>query len=128
MILKNIVSPEDWEKISDHIQYDFIYDNQFAELKETELMTERLGILASIEPYIGKYYSADYVRRKILRQTDAEIAEIDQQIDQEIKDGIIPDPSAVDPITGEPLPQDGGQNALGDVPMEPEIDGSITEV
>ena len=128
LILKNIVSIEDWEKISDHIQYDFIYDNQFAELKETELMTERLGILASIEPYIGKYYSADYVRRKILRQTDAEIAEIDQQIDQEIKDGIIPDPSAVDPITGEPLPQGGGQNALGDVPMEPEIDGSITEV
>ena len=128
LILKNIVSIEDWDQISDHIQYDFIYDNQFAELKESELMTERLGILASIEPYIGKYYSADYVRRKILRQTDAEIVEIDQQIDKEIKDGIIPDPSAVDPITGEPLPQGGGQNALGDVPMEPEIDGSMTEV
>ena len=128
LILKNIVSIEDWDQISDHIQYDFIYDNQFAELKESELMTERLGILASIEPYIGKYYSADYVRRKILRQTDAEIVEIDQQIDKEIKDGIIPDPSAVDPITGEPLPQGGGQNALGDVPMEPEIDGSSTEV
>ena len=128
LILKNIVSINDWDQISDHIQYDFIYDNQFAELKESELMTERLGILASIEPYIGKYYSADYVRRKILRQTDAEIVEIDQQIDQEIKDGIIPDPSAVDPITGEPLPQDGGQNALGDVPMEPEIDSSSTEV
>jgi len=128
LILKNIVSIEDWDQISDHIQYDFIYDNQFAELKESELMTERLGILASIEPYIGKYYSVDYVRRKILRQTDAEIVEIDQQIDKEIKDGIIPDPSTVDPITGEPLPQDGGQNALGDVPMEPEIDGSSTEV
>jgi len=128
LILKNIVSIEDWDQISDHIQYDFIYDNQFAELKESELMTERLGILASIEPYIGKYYSVDYVRRKILRQTDAEIVEIDQQIDKEIKDGVIPDPSAVDPITGEPLPQDGSQNALGDVPMEPEIDGSSTEV
>ena len=128
LILKNIVSSEDWDKISDHIQYDFIYDNQFAELKESELMNERLGTLATIEPYIGKYYSVDYVRRKILRQTDAEIVEMDQQIDKEIKDGIIPDPSAVDPITGEPLPQDGGQNALGDVPMEPEIDGSSTEV
>jgi len=128
LILKNIVSSEDWDQISDHIQYDFIYDNQFAELKESELMNERLGILATIEPYIGKYYSVDYVRRKILRQTDAEIVEIDQQIDKEIKDGIIPDPSTVDPITGEPLPQDGGQNALGDVPMEPEIDGSSTEV
>jgi hypothetical protein len=128
LILKNVVSPEDWEKISDHIQYDFIYDNQFAELKESELMNERLGILATIEPYIGKFYSADYVRRKVLRQTDSEIIEIDARIEKEIKDGIIPDPSAVDPITGEPLPQGGEQNALGNVPMEPEIDGSSTQV
>jgi hypothetical protein len=128
LILKNIVSPEDWDQISDHIQYDFIYDNQFAELKESELMTERLGILATIEPYIGKYYSSDYVRRKVLRQTDSEILEIDDQIEKEIAAGIIPDPNAIDPITGEPLPQGGGQNDLGDVPIEPEIDGSSTEV
>ena len=125
LILKNIITPEDWETISDHIQYDFLYDNQFAELKESELMNERLGTLASIEPYIGKYYSVDYVRRKILRQTDTEIKEIDEQIEQEIADGIIPDPNAVDPITGEPLP--GGD--LGDIPMEPDLegDGAITD-
>jgi len=128
LILKNIVSVEDWNSISDHIQYDFLYDNQFAELKESELMNERLGILATIEPYIGKYYSNVYVRRKVLRQTDAEMIEIDEQIEDEIQKGIIPDPNSIDPITGEPLPQDGGQNALGDVPMEPEIDGSSTEV
>ena len=126
LILKNIVTPEDWEKISEHIQYDFIYDNQFAELKESELLNERLGTLATIEPYIGKYYSNDYVRRKVLRQTDAEILEIDEQIEKEIKDGIIPDPNAVDPITGEPLP-DGGNGMMGDVPTEPEIDGGITD-
>ena len=124
LILKNIVTPEDWEKISEHIQYDFIYDNQFAELKESELLNERLGTLATIEPYIGKYYSNDYVRRKVLRQTDSEIIEIDEQIEQEIKDGIIPDPNAVDPITGEPL--EGGGD-LGNVPVEPEIDGGITD-
>ena len=128
LILKNIVSVDDWEKISDHIQFDFLYDNQFAELKESEMLTERLGILATIEPYIGKYYSDDYVRRKVLRQTDAEIIEINNQIEQEIKDGIIPDPNSVDPITGEPLPPDGGQQMLGDVPMEPEIDASSVEV
>ena len=128
LILKNIVSLEDWEKISDHIQYDFLYDNQFAELKESELMNERLATLATIEPYIGKYYSNEFVRRKILRQTDAEILEIDDQIEKEIKDGIIPDPNSVDPITGEPLPQGGDQNMLGDVPMEPEINASSTEV
>ena len=128
LILKNIVSLEDWEIISDHIQYDFLYDNQFAELKETEMLNERLGVLASIEPYIGKYYSTEWVRRKVLRQTDAEMIEMDEQIEQEIKDGIIPDPSTIDPITGEPLPQEGDPQMLGDVPMEPEINGSATQV
>ena len=127
LILKNIVSPEDWEKISDHIQYDFLYDNQFAELKETEMLNERLGILATIEPYIGKYYSTEWVRKKVLRQTDGEIIEMDEQIEQEIKDGVIPDPSAVDPITGEPLPAEGEQGMLGDVPVEPEVNGGITD-
>ena len=127
LILKNIVSPEDWDKINDHIQYDFLYDNQFAELKESEMLNERLGILATIEPYIGKYYSQEWVRKKVLRQTDGEIIEMDEQIEQEIKDGVIPDPSAVDPITGEPLPAEGEQGMMGDVPMEPEIDGGITD-
>ena len=125
LILKNIVTPEDWEKMREHIQYDFLYDNQFSELKESELMNERLATLATIEPYIGKYYSNDFVRRKILRQTDSEILEIDEQIEQEIKDGIIPDPEAVDPITGEPLPQ----GDLGDIPQEPDLekDAAVTD-
>ena len=129
LILKNIVSPEDWEKISDHIQYDFLYDNQFAELKESELLNERLGILATIEPYIGKYYSSEWVRRKVLRQTDSEIIEMNQQIEKEIKDGTIPDPNAVDPITGEPLPAGGETNMMGDVPKEPDLesDAQITQ-
>ena len=129
LILKNIVSPEDWEDMNEHIQYDFLYDNQFSELKESELMNERLGLLATIEPYIGKYYSNEYVRRRILRQTDTEILEIDEQIEQEIKDGVIPDPNAIDPITGEPLPGDD-TGMMGDVPMEPdlEIQAGTTEV
>ena len=126
LVLKNIVSLEDWDKISDHIQYDFLYDNQFSELKETEMLNERLGVLATIEPYIGKYYSTQYVRSKVLRQTDAEMIEMDEQIEQEIKDGVIPDPNTIDPITGEPLPEPGGE-MLGDVPMEPEINGGITD-
>ncbi len=128
LILKNIVSIEDWDKVSDHIQYDFLYDNQFSELKESELMNERLGTLATIEPYIGKYYSVDYVRRKILRQTDVEIKEIDNQIEKEIKDGVIPDPSTVDPITGEPLPQEGEQGMMGGIPMEPDLETQSQDV
>ena len=123
LILKNIVTPEDWEVLSEHIQYDFIYDNQFAELKETEMMNERLGTLAQIEPYIGRFYSQEWVRRNVLRQTDGEMEELDEQIEQEIKDGIIPDPSAIDPITGEPLPAEG---EMGEIPMDPEIDDGLT--
>ena len=127
LILKNIITPEDWNSINDHIQYDFLYDNQFAELKESELLNERLGTLATIEPYIGKYYSNHYVRTKVLRQTETEIEEIDNEIDKEIKDGVIPDPNAVDPITGEPLPSEGETGMMGDVPVEPEIDGGLTD-
>jgi hypothetical protein len=126
LILKNIITPEDWDSLSDHIQYDFLYDNQFAELKESELMNERLGTLATIEPYIGKYYSNHYVRTKVLRQSDTEIKEQDELIKKEIKDGVIPDPSAVDPITGQPL--EGGGD-LGNVPTEPDLeaDGAKTD-
>ena len=123
LLLKNIVTPEDWETMSEHIQYDFLYDNHFSELKDAELMTERLNLVQTAEPYIGKYYSQDYVRRKILRQTDVEIIEQDKLIEEEIAAGIIPDPNApVDPETGEPM-----DTNLGDVPVEPEIDGSATE-
>ena len=127
LILKNIVTPEDWKQMEDHIQYDFLYDNQFAELKETEMIQGRLGNLAQIEPYIGKYYSTEFVRKRILRQTDQEIEEIDTQIEEEIKNGILPDPSQVDPITGEPLPQEGGD--LGAVPEDPNLDaqGQVTD-
>ena len=127
LVLKNIVTPEDWSQMEDHIQYDFLYDNQFAELKETEMIQGRLGNLAQIEPYIGKYYSTEFVRKRILRQTDQEIEEIDMQIEEEIKNGILPDPSQVDPITGEPLPQGGGD--LGEVPQDDNLDaeGQVTD-
>jgi hypothetical protein len=134
LILKNIVTPEDWDVMADHIQYDFLYDNQFAELKEAELLQNRLGILATVEPYIGKYYSTEYVRKRILRQTDSEIIEIDEQIEDEISKGIIPDPSQVDPITGEPLPSAGGEMGqdamgMGQVPTEPDLNqqASVTD-
>ena len=117
LLLKNVITPEDWEVMSEHIQYDFLYDNHFSELKESELLNERLGSLQAAEPYIGKYFSQDYVRRKILRQTDEEILEQDRLIKKEIKDGIIPDPMAqpVDPATGQPMD-------LGQPVMEPDLE------
>ena len=103
LLLKNIITPEDWEVMSEHIQYDFLYDNHFSELKESELLNERLNSAATAEPYVGRYFSQDYVRRKILRQTDEEILEQDKLIKKEIKDGTIPDPATIDPATGLPL-------------------------
>ena len=103
LLLKNVITPEDWEYMADHIQYDFLYDNHFAELKDAELTTERLNLAQLAEPYVGKYYSADYVRRQILRQTDEEIIEQDALIEKEIENGVIPDPNAMmDPLTGAP--------------------------
>jgi len=128
LILKNIVTPEDWEMMSEHIQYDFLYDNHFSELKESELMAERLNMVATAEPYVGKYYSQDYVRRKILRQTDEEIIEQDKLIEKEIKSGIIPDPNAqVDPETGMPVDGNSIEGEMGEVPVEPEIDEKSVE-
>ena len=126
LLLKNVITPEDWEVMSEHIQYDFLYDNHFSELKEAELMNERLSLAATAEPYVGKYYSQDYVRRKILRQTDIEILEQDKLIEDEIKKGVIPDPATIDPATGQPLDAGAGGD-LGAPVMEPEIDGSATE-
>ena len=126
LLLKNVITPEDWEVMSEHIQYDFLYDNHFSELKEAELMNERLSLAATAEPYVGKYYSQDYVRRKILRQTDIEILEQDKLIEDEIKKGVIPDPATIDPATGQPLDAGAGGD-LGAPVMEPEIDGSPTE-
>ena len=114
LILKNIITPEDWEIMSEHIQYDFLYDNHFSELKDAELMNERLTLAQVAEPYVGKYYSQDYVRRKILRQTDEDIIEQDKLIEKEIADGTIPDPSIpVDPETGMPLDPSASGMDLG---------------
>ena len=122
LVLKNVITPEDWDIMSDHIQYDFLYDNHFAELKDAELTTERLNLAALAEPYVGKYYSQDYVRRKILRQTDEEIIEQDKIIDKEIADGTIEDPVVAGleaQIMGDP---GNGANAIQNtsVPKDPD--------
>ena len=123
LILKNIITPEDWDIMNEHIQYDFLYDNHFAELKNSELLNERLTMVATAEPYIGKYFSQDYVRRNILRQTDTEIIEQDDLIKKEIENGIITDPNQpIDPATGMPA-DPTSQMDLGQPVMEPDLKG-----
>ena len=95
LILKGIVTLEDWEEMKEHVQFDYIADNYFTELKEIEIRNERLNEVAQMDPYVGKYFSAEYIRRQVLKQTDVEIKEIDKQIEQEINDGKIMDPMAM---------------------------------
>jgi len=125
LILKNVITPEEWEYMSDHIQYDFLYDNHFAELKEAELMQERLGLLATADPYIGKYYSVDHIRRKILRQTDEEIVMEDKQMAAEKAAGIIL-PTEQEMMLAAAAEQSTKGN-LGKPPAEPDIDDTSTE-
>ena len=130
LLLKNVITPEDWEVMSEHIQYDFLYDNHFSELKESELFNERLNSAATAEPYIGRYFSQDYVRRKILHQTDEEILEQDKLMKQEIKDGVIVDPMTVDPETGLPLdavPATASSMDGGVPVMEPDLEGEAID-
>jgi hypothetical protein len=129
LILKNIITPEDWNQMDEHIQYDFLYDNHFAELKDAELLNERLTMVQVAEPYIGKYFSQDYVRRKILRQTDVEILEEDQKIKKEIDQGIIPDPNQpIDPQTGMPIDQGTAGMDLGQPVVEPDLESQSKDV
>ena len=131
LLLKGVISPEDWPRMQEHIQYDFMEDGHFAELKDAELLNDRLQTLDSVQSYIGTFFSKEYVLKKVLNMTDAEVIEMRDQIAKELKtdpmDGGIVLPDAGDGITR--YPQDGAGGALaaddvaklsGDAPAEPE--------
>lgn len=83
LILKGIVTPDDWDQFKDVIKYKFSQDNYYAELKEMEILRERMSMLRDIDDYAGKYYSHEWIRRNVLRQTDDEMSELDKQIADE---------------------------------------------
>ena len=125
LVLKNIVTPDDWEKMREHIQFDYLYDNHFAELKDHELMSERLNIMVAIEPYIGTYYSRDHVKRKILRQTDEEIEEMRQEMEEENASGYgVPLETQGAMLDGRIEAEKEAAKTLGKVPTEPALDGA----
>ena len=92
LVLKGVITIEDWQRIKEHIQYDYLKDGYFAELKNAEMLRERLSLANEVGPYIGKFYSVEYVRKYVLRQSDEDILEIDSQIADEISKGIIASP------------------------------------
>jgi len=146
LILKRICTEEEWKEFKEDIWYDFKKDNNFNELKEAELMTNRLTLLQVVDPYVGRYYSMEWVRKNVLQQTDDDIAEIDEQIAKEQANaapmgpvdamGNPIDPNALPPTTAQaaaaggppPMnqmpagapPAQGQQAPAGAIPMQEE--------
>ena len=84
LILKKVIAEDDWYVISQSIQYDYLQDGHFAELKDTELLRNRLDLAMSMRDYVGKYYSVEYIRKHILKQNEKDIDDMDKQIKKEI--------------------------------------------
>ena len=113
LVLKGVVSLEEWDDLKEHIQYNFIADNYFSEMKEKEVMNERMALLAQMDPFVGKYFSLEYLRRYILKQTDAEFGDIDEQMASEVEAGM-----AIPPVEMQKL--ELAQMELAATPPEPE--------
>ena len=94
LVLKQIISENDWNMVKECMHYDFIQDGHFAELKNTELLRERLALANEMRDYVGKFYSVQFIRKNVLKQNDREMEEMDKQIKQEIDDNIIQNPMA----------------------------------
>jgi len=114
LILKGVISPEDWDDMKEHIQYDFLFDNHFNELKEKELMLQRINLATQMDAFVGKYFSIEYIRKEILEQSESEYREIDKQMQKEIEKGL-----ALDPIDVTQMDMMDRQNTA----FAPEIQG-----
>lgn len=87
-VLKGICTIEEWDRFKEYIHYDFIKENNFSELKDAELMTNRLALLSQVDPYTGRYFSQAWIQRNVLRLTDDEIQEMQSEIDEEKEEGL----------------------------------------
>lgn len=86
LILKKVIRPEEWDDISNDIRFEYNVDNHFTEMKESEIMGVRVGMLQQLDSYVGRYYSKEWLRKNVLRQNDDDIDMIDQQIEDEQDD------------------------------------------
>ena len=129
LLLKGVIAPEDWPSLQEHIQYDFLQDGHFAELKDAELLNDRIQALDGIQSYIGTFFSKEYVLKKVLRMNDAEIADMNVQIKKELSvdpmDGGISVPDGSDGITRYPQDSTGAIVSPEDMPdyEEPKKEG-----
>lgn len=146
LVLKGVVTPKEYDQMKEHIQFSYIYDNHFSELKDMEMLQNKLQAAQMCEAYVGKYFSTYQIRHDILGFTDAEIDETDKQIAYERNVGIIADPNAGmegapeegagdEQSSGEAIEQDlqvPGEDALdyseGDLDLSGDADTDISSL
>jgi hypothetical protein len=87
LALKGVATRAEWQEMKEYIYYDFMEDNHFSELKQSEVMTERLRILQEVDPFVGKYFSTDWIRKNVLHMSDQDVQQIEKEIDAESKEG-----------------------------------------
>ena len=106
LILKGVITLEDWSNIKEHIQYDFLQDGHFAELKEAELLKDRLEVLQTVESYVGTFFSKKWIQKNVLSMTEAEIDDMQDEINKESgmdpEDGGVDVPDSTDGVTRYP--------------------------
>jgi hypothetical protein len=109
LIAKNIIKPEEWDDIVSKIKYDYLEDNHYSELKDAEILTQRVQILQQLDPFVGKYYSQAWIRKNVLRLDDEDIEKIEKEIEEE-KDDRVEDAEQVGTLAG--VTQAAQQNYL----------------
>ncbi len=106
LLLKGVITKEEWKELKANIHYDFLRDNHFTELKDAEILRDRISLLRDMDEFVGKYYSTEWVRKNVLHQTDEDIKEIDKQIaaaDEEKEPGDEEQQSAPPPKSKPPV-------------------------
>ena len=103
LALKGVCTTDEWNEFQENIYYDYKKDNNFTEMRDAELLRERLNLLTVVDPYIGRYYSAEWVRKNVLQLHDDDIEEMEKQIKKEQDDG-----------TGGPTMQAAGEEVSPD--------------
>jgi hypothetical protein len=122
--LKGICTEEEFEEYKQNIFYDFKKDNNYAELKESQLLQNRVNVLTMLDPYVGKYYSQKWIQKNVLQFDDDDIEEMQKEIADEIEQGLYPDPKLMnDPTMMGGLGDDPNAIPGGDQPQQPDDGG-----
>jgi hypothetical protein len=131
LVLKGICSLEEWEDFKENIYYDYMKDNNFTEMREAELLRERLSVLATVDPYIGRYYSMNWVQKHVLQFTDEDIEQMKKEINEEEEQGIggptvPPEAQQQQQADAEQYPpEDNTQDQGSQESMTPQLDADV---